>query len=337
MNQPTTEAHPAKKTAGRGLVDMVASASDLPLRKPFAGPELAKIIVLGVLFVMVNNWQLGALVSKWRHNPDWSHGFLIPLFSIYLLYARREELLSATRRTCIWGLPVVIAGIIGTILCFYPISNAWLAELSMVMTLLGLVLYVAGPQVTKVAWLPVVYLALAMPMPDRLYDAIALPLQRLAASFSGFLLQMFNVEITVDALHLKVTSLSGQTHDLTVAEACSGVRSLMAFVALSVALAYIEPRPIWQKIVLVLAGIPIAVACNILRVTLTGTMFVIDKPELGKDIMHEIMGMVLLVPALFLLLAILKLMQWLYISEDEEEDQSGYDSSVPADDEGGVA
>jgi len=117
----------------------------------------------------------------------------------------------------------------------------------------------------------------------------------------------------------------------------SWIRSLMAFVALSVALAYIEPRPIWQKIVLVLAGIPIAVACNILRVTLTGTMFVIDKPELGKDIMHEIMGMVLLVPALFLLLAILKLMQWLYISEDEEEDQSGYDSSVPADDEGGVA
>ncbi|NLW87195.1 MAG: exosortase/archaeosortase family protein [Planctomycetes bacterium] len=332
MSRTEIEA-PKPESASRSLVDMVASSTELPLRKPLAVPELTKMIVLGGLFVAVNLWQIEGLLAKWRHNPDWSHGFLIPLFSLYLLYARRSELLSATRRSCLWGLLLMLAGLLGTILGFFPIRMNWFSELSMVLTLLGLVLFVAGPGVIKVAWLPIVYLALAMPMPDRVYDGIALPLQKIAAGFGGALLQVFGVDIQVDALRMRVMSFQGVRHELTVVEACSGVRSLMAFVALSVALAYIEPRPIWQKIVLVLAGIPIAVACNVIRIALTGTMFVIDRPEIGKDIMHEIMGMVLLVPALLLLLAILKFMQWLYVVEDEEEEES--QQAAPCDDGGG--
>jgi exosortase len=173
------------------------------------------------------------------------------------------------------------------------------------------------------AWLPVVYLILGMPLPDYVYEKIALPLQNLAAAASGKLLTLFGADVKVDALRLDIVGMSG-THypPVMVADACSGIRSMMAFIALAVAWAYITDRPWWQRLVLVLAGIPVMVACNILRVSLTCTMYVIDKPQFGQDLMHEFMGMALLIPALLLLMLLSKFLSSLFV-EVEEEDSPG--------------
>jgi len=165
----------------------------------------------------------------------------------------------------------------------------------------------------------VVYLLLAMPLPDTLYERIALPLQTLAASASGHFLRLFGVDITVDALRLNIWSLTGKNHPLTVAEACSGVRSMMAFVALSVAWAYITDRPWWHRLTLVLAGFPVLVACNILRVSLTAVMFVIDWPQFGEDFMHEFMGLALVfVAGLPMLMLLSKFLSSLFVEVEEE-------------------
>ncbi len=307
---------------GRSLADLVAA--DEPLAAAPLRPDAwIKILVLAGLFAAINLWQFQYLVAKWLDDNNWAHGFLIPLFSIYLLYARRDELLQAPRSHSAWGLPLILVGLAGTLLGFYPVDHPYLSQLSMLLTLLGLVLYVAGWKVLRVAAVPILFLIFAMPFPRSIYESIAMPLQGLAAKSSGVLLGLFGVDVQVTSLHLQITSVSDQIHHLTVAEACSGVRSLMAFVALSVAMAYIEDRPNWQRIVFVLAGIPIAIVCNILRVTLTGAMFVIDKPELGEKFMHEFMGMALLVPAFLLLLLLGRILHGFYLHEDDEDDEDG--------------
>jgi exosortase len=277
----------------------------------------AKIAVLAALLALLNRWQFQRLVWAWRTDPNWSHGFLIPLFSLYLLYARREELLSAPRRACLWGLPLLLGGLGLSVFGVYY-RTWWFSQLSIPVMLFGVVLYVAGPAVMRLAWLPIVYLVLAMPIPEMIYVQIALPLQNFAAHTATTFLQAVGVEMTVTASRLDIVSRSGAEHTLTVAEACSGVRSLIAYVALGVAWAYLEYRPIWQRVVLVASAVPIAIFLNVVRVAITCTMYVVDKPELGQDFMHEVAGIMMLAPAVLLFW----LMGWLLhslIVEVEEE------------------
>jgi exosortase len=285
-----------------------------------------KIGLLGSVFLLVNQWQFGTLVRQWLGDPNWTHGFIIPLFSLFLIYNWRDELQAAPRRVCLWGLPVIVLGLLVQLFGLRLIQNNWISQLSMPILLFGMVLYLAGPRVAWLLFVPIFFLVLAMPIPESLYNQIAYPLQNFAARMSSGILRLFGTELTSQASHMEIVSLSGQTHPLTVAEACSGVRSLMAFVALGVALAYLERRPFWERAIIVLAAIPITILCNVLRVTITSLMFVIDKPELGKEFMHTFTGMVLLIPALFLLFGLGKLLSLVYVEEQGAPDASEDDA-----------
>lgn len=308
----------------RRLADLVREA---PTPRPDAAPSRAawvKLAVLAALVFAMNYWQFAKLVEAWMHDPNWSHGFIIPLFSLYLVYSRRDELLSAPRRSCWWGLPILIGAIIGQVLCVFPLKNDWSYQLVMLVVMFGAVLLVAGPTVAKLAWLPIFYLAFAFPISPSLYEAIAYPLQELAAKTAIALLSLFGVKIaSMGGVAMDITSFTGQHHSLTVAEACSGVRSLMAYLALSAAMAYLKDRPVWHRVVFVLSAVPIALACNVLRVLITCEMFVIDKAQLGQDFMHEFTGILMLIPALGMLLLVGWALDSLYVEEDETDDASG--------------
>ncbi len=107
------------------------------------------------------------------------------------------------------------------------------------------------------------------------------------------------------------------------------MRLLMAFLALSVAMAYMAERPVWQRVVLVLMGIPVAIASNVLRVTFTCLMFVIDKRQFGEDAMHEFTGMLTLIPAALMLWGIAKIMDALFIESDEDGDAPAAEAPTP--------
>lgn len=310
----------SQRTRGPGsLADMVEAVEAPRFSQVFGPVTCAKVGVLALLFLGLNFWQFQIIYNKCRHDANWSHGFLIPLFSLYLLYIRWDELAAARRRVCRWGLMLLLLSIVAMVLSF--VKTFWLCHLAMIPMFLGLVLYLGGPGVLRVTWLPIVYLVLAIPIPDILYGDIALPLQNFAASATGVILQMFGVKMSVTASHLTITSISGEQYPLGVVEACSGVRSLMAFVALSVAMAYIDDRPTWQRVILVVSSLPITILCNVIRVATTSTMYVIDKPELGQDFMHTFMGLALLVPALLMLMGLSWLLRNLFVST--EEDRSG--------------
>ena len=323
MTETPDKIPPAADKAAGSLADMVAVPSAPDLGRSTAADLGTRIGLLAVLFLLLNYRTLRTLGVAWINEPNWSHGFIIPLFSLFLLYNRRDELFRASPRVCLWSLPLMVLALAGQILCFYPISNNWLGQLCMVGVLFFLVLYLAGPNVIRITWLPILYLALAMPLPGSLYTNISVPLQEVAAQGSAIILRICGVEINVTASHLNVLSQSGQWRGLTVAEACSGMRSLMAYVALGVAWAYLEDRPIWQRVTLVLAIIPVAVLCNVIRVSITCGAYVIDRPELGQKFMHTFTGMLMLVPALLLFLLLSWLLKSLFVEVPESDAGEG--------------
>ncbi len=328
--------HDTPKAHTGSLAELVAESAAPTFRQSFPADSCARIVILAGVLAWMNFWQLRIMVRTWMDNGNWSHGFLIPLFSLYFLYSRRDELFLAGRRVCMWGLGLMILGILMILAGLYVYQTVWkgfwICHVGIIPTVMGLVLYLAGPRVLRVVWLPVVFLIFAMPLPDTTYGRIALPLQNLAAAASAAVLKLCGVDIIVKASELTLVSVSGIQRDLTVAEACSGVRMLVAFMALGVAMAYLDDKPIWQRVTLVLMGVPIAIACNVMRVIITSTAYVMDKPDFGKDFMHSFTGMLMLIPALLMLWGLGWVLQGLFVADgQDEEDQDEDGKGLPDD------
>ncbi|HHH76465.1 MAG TPA: exosortase/archaeosortase family protein, partial [Phycisphaerae bacterium] len=246
-------AAPGSKRSGKGLAAMVNDTSQESLASVgFPLETWAKILLLGGVFILLTYWQYRPILLNCLSDTNWSHGFVIPLFSLFLLYQRRGEIMTTPRKASYVGLALMIFGI-GSMLYFkYPLKFSYGSQLSMLLVLLGLVWYMAGTKVMLLAWLPILYISFAIPFSDMIYNRISVPLQQLAAAVSGDIMTLLGVqEMEVSNSNMTFLTKSGQIAELTVAEACSGVRSLMAFAALGVAMAYVALHPFWHRLVMV--------------------------------------------------------------------------------------
>ena len=166
----------------------------------------------------------------------------------------------------------------------------------MIATLGAIVLFLGGWCLVKYTWLPVLYLIFAVPLPAQLYGQLTIPMRIFAAALSTVVLNLVpNLEtssrgVVIDVIYKGVRMEPG----LDVAEACSGMRLLMAFLALGVAMAYLHYRPRWQRIVLLCSTIPIAIFCNVVRVTVTGFIYILWDPRYAQGIWHDILGLCML-------------------------------------------
>jgi exosortase len=178
-------------------------------------------------------------------------------------------------------------------------------------------LFLGGWGLVKYTWLPICYLVFAVPLPERYYVSLTIPMRQWAATVAAFLLNLVNdLEATASGVVVDVI-YKGQRLEppLDVAEACSGMRLLMAFLALGVAMAYLHYRPIWQRIVLLASTIPIAVFCNIVRVTVTGFIYVMIHPRYAQGIYHDMLGMAMLPLAFGLYGLLAQFMSSLFVEE----------------------
>jgi len=275
--------------------------------------------IIGLLFVSVFHAELMRIVHIWISDASWSHGFLIPVFSVYLLNQHKTELLhDCHRRPCYLGLVPLIGSI-----AFYmvntisPSGYAYFRSLSMVAALGAIVLLMGGWSVVRYTWLPVAYLLFAVPLPQRFYVAMTLPLRHWAATTAAALLDLTGpVQTSVNGVVIDIVYHgSPLSPALNVAEACSGMRLLMAFVALGVAMAYIHARPLWQRGVLLVCTVPIAVLCNMIRVTITGFLYVFVHPRYTHGIYHDLLGIIMLPLALGIYGLISWFMESLFVEE----------------------
>ena len=170
-------------------------------------------------------------------------------------------------------------------------------------------------------WLPIVYLLFAVPLPQRYYVSITIPMRQLAASVASVMLNLVpELDAMVNGVIIDII-YKGQPLEppLDVAEACSGMRLLMAFLALGVAMAYLHYRPIWQRLVLLASTVPIAVFCNIVRVTITGFIYVLLDPQYAQGIYHDLLGMAMLPLAFGLYGCLAWFMSELWVESKEPE------------------
>lgn len=259
-----------------------------------------KIFTIGGLFYYLFRNEIQAIVSKWLSDSSWSHGLLIPLFSLYFIHQKKQEILRSAQngelRANYLGLFFLICGIL-----FYPFNiihlrYGYLRPICMIATLGAIVLFLGGWRLIKYTWLPIAYLVFAIPLPDRYYKELTIPMRQWAATAASGLLNLVpELEATAKGVMIDVF-YRGKTLEpaLDVAEVCSGMRLLMVFLALGVAMAYLHYRPTWQRIILLFSTVPIAILCNIIRVTATGFIYVLIHPKYAQGVYHDMLGLAML-------------------------------------------
>ena len=217
-----------------------------------------------------------------------------------------------------WGIGTLAGGLLLMGYGIWPGQNDYLKDLGMILSLFGIVLTMTGWGIMRIAWFPIVYLVCAIPWPGLVYTKIAIPLQYLAAKVAVIVLNIAQVDAVVEGTRIVIEKSGGVTRVLNVAEACAGMRSLMTFITLAAAMAFLSlSRPMWQKLVLIASAVPIAIFCNVMRVSGQGLLDVYVTEQASEGFAHQFAGMVMLIPAIFLLLLVGWILDQVFITEPE--------------------
>jgi exosortase len=248
------------------------------------------------------------LVGVWYTNPQYSHGFLVPLFAGFLLWLRRDRLDLAGFRPSWWGLALVVAGVALRLFATYKYYVSF-DPIALLPCVAGLILMLGGRAAWRWAWPAVLFLAFMVPLPYSLATSLAGPLQRLATISSTFVMQTLGLPALAEG---NVILLNDQS--IGIVEACSGLRMLVVFFALSTAVVLAIRRPWPEQCVILLSAIPIALVVNIIRVTATGIMYEMGQNELANHFFHDIAGYLMPAVALGMLWVELKVLSWLIIA-----------------------
>ena len=247
------------------------------------------------------------LAHDWKINPQYSHGWLVPVFAAVLLYARRDRLDLVALKPSWFGLPLLALGV-GLRLVGGYYYFAWLDPVSLLPTLLGIGVLVGGPAFGRWAWPAVLFLGFMIPLPFRLAIALSGPLQHLATVASTFIMQVAGLPALAEGNVILLNE-----YQINIVEACSGLSMLMVFVALSAAMALIVVRPLTDRLILFASAVPIAVAANIVRITVTGVLYDTVGGEAAHAFFHDVAGWLMMPLALGLLWLELKVLDRLFV------------------------
>ena len=279
-----------------------------PPRAVSAVAAWAGVAVIASLMIWTYWPVLPSLVMQWWNEEEYSHGFLIPFISLFLVWQKREQLRAIPMRPAYTGLVLAVlsfvvyaTGIIG--------ADLFLQRISIVGAIAGATLYVTGWSMFRALMFPVAFLIFMIPLPGIIFNSVAFPLQLLAAQIATDVMQVCAIPVFREGnvMHLAATSLD-------VEEACSGIRSLISLSALGVLFAYITETRWLPRVLLVAMVVPIAIVANVFRVTVTGLLAHYVSVDTALGLFHSVGGLSVFVVATLLLLAVSKLMTLLRIS-----------------------
>lgn len=258
--------------------------------------SVAGVLGLGLLWAY---WPvLGNVAHRWSVDPKYSHGYLVPVFSLWLLVDRLRKSSSAIQGSWVgswWGLVILVPAIALHLAGAYVFFD-WMSELSFLFSLAGLCICLGGRGLLIAAGPSIAFLVFMLPLPYRLEVALGQPLQRLATQASTYLLQMLGFYAS-DEGNIVVLN-SGM---LGVVEACSGLGMLVTFLALATAVAICLKRPLLDRIVVVASALPVAIISNVIRITVTGALYEVVGGRAAQFIYHDIAGWFMMPLALSLI------------------------------------
>jgi len=253
------------------------------------------LAILVPLLIAVYAGIIPALVVDWGEDPNYSHGFLVPLISGWFVWQRRFELKAAAIRPANAGLAVIF-GSLALLVVGTAGTEYFTMRSSLVFLLAGIVLYLFGWAVLKILALPIGFLLFMVPLPYIVYDAAAFPLKLFISKVSVFVLKAMGVIVWREGNIIMFPETI-----LEVADACSGLRSLMSLAALAVALAFLSQKTAIKRTLLILSALPIAIFTNMLRVIATGFLAQYYGAAAAEGFFHEFAGMAVFVLAMVLL------------------------------------
>jgi exosortase len=270
-------------------------------RARFVSAAIALVSGIGVYF----------LVPKLFHFQDL---LMAPIQGVGLGLA----LLGVLAAIFDWGIALLLFGLLTFQYGIWPGRNDWTSDTGMLITLFGVVLLLFGWKVMRIAWFPIVFLTCAVPWPPLLYSKVAMPLQELAAKVAVGTLNLTGVDAVQAGTKIFMPRPGLPDRSLNVAEACAGMRSLMTFISVGGAVAFLSNRPLWQRILITLSAIPIAIFCNVMRVAGQGLLDHYWSEQISEGFAHQFVGLVMLMPAFFLILLVGWILDQIFIEEVDD-------------------
>ncbi len=248
-------------------------------------------------------------MGQWLHDPNYSHGFFVPAFSLYVIWNERDRLKKLPLAPSWTGLlvltvalMVLLAGVLG--------AELFLARFSFLLSIGGLVVLTCGWNHLRAISFPWLFLLLMIPIPNIVFNQITFPLQLLASRAAAHTLPLLGVPVLREGNIIQLPAMA-----LEVAEACSGIRSLMSLTTLAIIFGYLmEPRNS-IRVILAIASVPIAVIANSLRIIGTGLLVQYWDPDKAQGFFHAFSGWLIFVVSLILLFLLHRALQFFWKKE----------------------
>jgi exosortase len=264
----------------------------MSLKTPFYQNNLQICSRFGVIIILISILYykvFKGLINDWIHLPDFSHGFIIPLISLYLIWQSLDSLQNIPAKPNNLGVLVTIGGLSLLIVGNLAGEN-FAMRVSFLVVISGTVLFHFGEQHLKILLFPIAYLLFMFPIPSILLERITFPMQLFASKVATSSLQMAQIPVLREGnvIHLANTSLQ-------VVEACSGIRSLISLLAIGTIFAYFSQKILWKRITLVIMCFPIAIFVNSLRVSITGLLTHYYSESIAQGFFHGFSGYILFI------------------------------------------
>jgi exosortase len=279
-------------------VSYFAQTASLPERPPQPAPNRESWWQAAVVVLLIGwlYWPiLFHLAKQWSNDANFSHGFFVPAFSLFVLWQDRDRIAREPRDPSPSGLLIVIlalvvlvAGVLG--------AELFLSRVSLLLLIAGLVIFFRGWHSFLAVLFPWAFLFLMIPIPEIVFGQITFPLQILASKVAALLLPLLGVPVLREGNVINLPAMP-----LEVVEACSGIRSLLSLVTLAIIYGYLVETRTWVRVALALASIPIAVAANSLRIVGTGLLVQYWDPDKAEGFFHIFSGWLVFVVALAML------------------------------------
>lgn len=275
--------------------------------------RIVGIVAVAVFIVLVYHQTLQTLWRTWNTNPNYSHGFLIPPVVAFLLWRERRRFIEATGRGSAFGLVLIGLALVGQVVSIR--AGVFMTQgYSFVLLLFGLSLFLCGGRATRIVWFPLSYLVFMLPMPPYLMNVIAFKLKVFAARTGSGVALKLGIPLVRSGMTIHIP-----TGSLRIADPCSGLRSLIALVALGALFAFLTEGKTWKRLVLFASAVPLAVLANVIRISVLCVVANIWGIDAALGFFHDFSGFLLFMIAFLGLIAVRKLLRCETGKEEEAE------------------
>lgn len=258
-------------------------------------------VVLFILMVWLYFSILARLFLQWvgpSRDPNFEHGIFVPLFAFFILWQERRKLSAIPSQPSWAGLPALMVSLLMLVLGVLG-AELFFSRVSLLILLAGLIVLFRGWPFFRAVLFPWAFLILMIPIPNLILQQVTFPLQLLASKLATVLLELVSVPVLRQGNVIVLASMP-----LDVAEACSGIRSLLTLLTLAIMYGYLMETRNWVRVLLAASAVPIAVAANSFRIFGTGLLVQYWDPDKAEGFFHAFSGWLIFVVALIMLYAV---------------------------------